>query len=74
MIDKIESVVLGALKELNEELEIEVLDSPTPDTKLFGGSGVWLSIRKSAVSVIPYRNASCDECALSVVAECEKSK
>ena len=44
MIDKIESVVLGALKELNEELEIEVLDSPTADTKLFGGSGVLNSL------------------------------
>jgi len=40
MKEKIESVIISALTELNDELENEELNNPTSKTKLFGGGGV----------------------------------
>ncbi len=40
MQQKIEKIILEALKELSEELENESLNNPTSETKLYGGSGV----------------------------------
>ncbi len=37
---KIENLVIESLKELNEELENEALESPTKETKLYGIDGV----------------------------------
>lgn len=39
MKEQIEKIIIEALVELNEELESELLESPTAETKLFGGSG-----------------------------------
>ena len=40
MKEKIESVIISALIELNDELENEELNNPTSKTTLFGGSGI----------------------------------
>ena len=40
MKNKIEEIIIEVLTELNEELEKEILNNPTKDTKLYGGSGV----------------------------------
>ena len=39
MQKKIENMIIEALKELNEELKSESLNSPTSETKLYGGNG-----------------------------------
>jgi len=39
MQQKIESTIIDALIELNEELENEQLNNPTSETKLYGGNG-----------------------------------
>jgi acyl carrier protein len=41
---KVESIVIEAVIELNEELECEELESPTNKTKLFGGNGALNSL------------------------------
>lgn len=40
MEEKIEKIIIEALVDLNEELENEELNSPTSDTRLFGGRGI----------------------------------
>jgi acyl carrier protein len=39
-INDVEKIIIDLLIELNEELEGNQLDSPTKDTKLYGGDGV----------------------------------
>ena len=39
MQEKVEDIVIETLVELNEELESVLLENPTKNTKLFGGSG-----------------------------------
>jgi acyl carrier protein len=39
MISKIEEVILNSLIELNEELENNLLGSPSKETRLYGGGG-----------------------------------
>jgi len=39
MTDRITNIITESLKELNEELENEDLDSPTKETKLYGVDG-----------------------------------
>ena len=39
MKQKIESIIIDALKELNEELKDKALSNPTSSTKIFGGNG-----------------------------------
>ena len=41
---KVDSIVIEAVIELNEELECEELESPTNKTKLFGGNGALNSL------------------------------
>ena len=41
---KVESIVIEAVIELNEELECETLENPTNKTKLFGGNGALNSL------------------------------
>ena len=41
---KVESIVIEAVIELNEELECEELESPTNKTKLFGENGALNSL------------------------------
>jgi len=41
---KVESIVIEAVIELNEELECAELESPTNKTKLFGGNGALNSL------------------------------
>lgn len=40
MYEKIESIVIEALKGLYQELENECLLDPKPKTKIFGGNGI----------------------------------
>lgn len=39
MKNKIEKIIIEALKEINEELENEVLENPTHETNLYGVNG-----------------------------------
>ena len=39
MKQKIESIIINALKELNEELKDKTLSNPTSSTEIFGGNG-----------------------------------
>jgi acyl carrier protein len=41
---KVDSIVIEAVIELNEELECETLENPTNKTKLFGGNGALNSL------------------------------
>ncbi len=40
MKEKINNIIYEVLKEINEELELEELNNPNENTKLFGGNGV----------------------------------
>jgi acyl carrier protein len=40
MQEKVQKLILDALKELNEELEHEALNNPTKETKFYGADGV----------------------------------
>lgn len=40
MINKIETIIIETLIELNEELENEELKTPSKDTKIYGAGGV----------------------------------
>lgn len=40
MTTKIENIIISTLKDVNEELDLKELESPTKETKLFGGDGV----------------------------------
>jgi len=40
MQNKIETIIVDSLIELNDELENSQLESPTKETKLYGGNGV----------------------------------
>lgn len=40
MTTKIENIIISTLKDVNEELDLKELESPTNETKLFGGDGV----------------------------------
>jgi len=44
MKEKIESIIISALTELNDEIENKELNNPTLETKLFGGNGVLNSL------------------------------
>ena len=45
MTNQIEKIIVNSLVELNEELAKNKLDSPTKDTKIYGGNGALDSLQ-----------------------------
>jgi acyl carrier protein len=70
--EKIENLILGAIIELNEEIKKDELNSPTQETKLYGGNAALDSLALVSL-IIDIEERISDELDIDIVLADEKA-